>query len=86
MEDYTSDLKRERYLGGHNSNISEENILGTTSGMPPAWGILGVSLIWVPGKRWIVSAFCMEWEEQLESAWGQTPLNDSASPRSEIAP
>ena len=33
-EDYASDLRNGRYLGGHNRDVSAEHTLGDTSGMP----------------------------------------------------
>lgn len=54
-EDYTSDFKCERYLGGRNRNISAEKALGTSSGMllcrQLCWGCLrfgDLENVWSP--------------------------------------
>lgn len=61
MEDYAPDLKCKRYLGGHNRNISVREDLGYhVRDAPMLTTILGVSLMWVPGRDLIVSAFCMK--------------------------
>ena len=65
-QDYASDLKCEKHLGGHSRSIALE-ILSTASLMFLGWqGFWGVSLVWVPGTVLSVSAFCREQGEQLK--------------------